>query len=71
MYNRRSNRKEIIDILPSSHQYYFEEYLSKILKEERMMVKIVNIDMWDAYKKVTIKEYCIKKIKRKRWLMPQ
>ena len=49
--------KEIIDILPSRHKYYLEEYLSKIPKEERMKVKIVNIDMWEAYKAV-FSSYC-------------
>ena len=49
--------KEIIDILPSRHQYYLEEYLSKLQKEERMRVKIVNIDMWEAYKTV-FSNYC-------------
>ena len=44
--------KQIIDILPSRHQHYLESYLSKIPKEERMKVKIVNIDMWEAYKTV-------------------
>lgn len=57
MYNRRPNKKEIIDILPSRHQHYLEEYLSKIPKEERMRVKIVNIDMWEAYK-VVFSNYC-------------
>ena len=50
-------KKEIIDILPSRHQYYLEQYLSKIPKEERMKVKIVNIDMWEAYK-VVFSNYC-------------
>ena len=50
-------KKEIIDILPSRHQYYLEEYLSKIPKEERIRVKIVNIDMWEAYK-VVFSNYC-------------
>ena len=50
-------KKEIIDILPSRHQHYLEEYLSKIPKEERMKVKIVNIDMWEAYK-VVFSNYC-------------
>ena len=50
-------KKEIIDILPSRHQHYLEEYLSKIPKEERMRVKIVNIDMWEAYK-VVFSNYC-------------
>lgn len=50
-------KKEIIDILPSRHQYYLEQYLSKISKNERMKVKIVNIDMWEAYKTVFL-NYC-------------
>ena len=50
-------KKEIIDILPSRHQHYLEEYLSRIPKEERMRVKIVNIDMWEAYK-VVFSNYC-------------
>ena len=50
-------KKEIIDILPSRHLYYLEEYLSKIPKSERMRVKIVNIDMWEAYKTV-FSNYC-------------
>ena len=50
-------KKEIIDILPSRHQYYLEQYLSKIPKIERMNVKIVNIDMWEAYK-VVFSNYC-------------
>ena len=50
-------KKEIIDILPSRHQHYLEEYLSKIPKEERVKVKIVNIDMWEAYK-VVFSNYC-------------
>ncbi len=45
-------KKEIIDILPSSHLYYLEEYLSKIPKSERMKVKIANIDMRKVYKTV-------------------
>ena len=44
--------KEIIDILPSRHKSYLERYLDKIPKEERLNVKIVNIDMWNAYKEV-------------------
>lgn len=50
-------KKEIIDILPSRHQYYLEQYLSKISRNERMKVKIVNIDMWEAYKTVFL-NYC-------------
>ena len=50
-------KKEIIDILPSRHQYYLEQYLSKIPKSERLNVKIVNIDMWEAYKTV-FSNYC-------------
>ena len=50
-------KKGIIDILPSRHQYYLEQYLSKIPKNERMRVKIVNIDMWEAYK-VVFSNYC-------------
>ena len=50
-------KKEIIDILPSRHQYYLEQYLSKIPKSERLRVKIVNIDMWEAYKTV-FSNYC-------------
>lgn len=49
--------KEIIDILPSRHQYYLEEYLSNIPQKERQNVKIVNIDMWEAYK-VVFSNYC-------------
>jgi transposase len=49
--------KEIIDILPSRHQYYLEDYLSKIPQNERLKVKIVNIDMWEAYK-VVFSNYC-------------
>lgn len=49
--------KEIIDILPSRHQEKIEEYLSKIPREERLKVKIVNIDMWEAYKK-SFEAYC-------------
>lgn len=49
--------KEIIDILPSRHQQYLEEYLIKIPKEERLSVKIVNIDMWEPYKVVFL-NYC-------------
>ena len=50
-------KKGIIDILTSRHQYYLEQYLSKIPKNERMRVKIVNIDMWEAYK-VVFSNYC-------------
>lgn len=50
-------KKEIIDILPSRHQYYLEQYLSKIPQSERLRVKIVNIDMWEAYKTV-FSNYC-------------
>ncbi|MFR1524313.1 MAG: transposase [Bacilli bacterium] len=50
-------KKEIIDILPSRHQYYLEEYLSKISQKERLEVKIVNIDMWEAYR-VVFSNYC-------------
>ena len=50
-------KKEIIDILPSRHQYYLEQYLSKIPQNERLNVKIVNIDMWEAYK-VVFSNYC-------------
>ena len=49
--------KEIIDILPSRHQYYLEQYLSKIPQNERLRIKIVNIDMWEAYKTV-FSNYC-------------
>lgn len=49
--------REIIDILPSRHQKDIEEYLSKIPREERYKVKIVNIDMWEAYK-VSFSMYC-------------
>lgn len=50
-------KKEIIDILPSRHQEYLERYLANIPLEERLMVKIVNIDMWEAYK-VVFTNYC-------------
>lgn len=49
--------KEIIDILPSRHKSYLAQYLGKIPREERLNVKIVNIDMWPAYKEV-FKAYC-------------
>lgn len=49
--------KEIIDILPSRHQEYIDRYLGKIPREERIKVKIVNIDMWEAYK-TTFSAYC-------------
>lgn len=42
--------KEILDILPSRHQSYLENYLSKIDKNERIKVKIINIDMWKPYR---------------------
>ena len=50
-------KKEIIDILPSRHQEYLERYLANIPLEERLVVKIVNIDMWEAYK-VVFTNYC-------------
>lgn len=50
-------KKEIIDIFPSRHQEYLERYLANIPLEERLMVKIVNIDMWEAYK-VVFTNYC-------------
>ena len=49
--------KEILDILPSRHQEEIDRYLSKIPKEERLKVKLVNIDMWEAYK-VSFSAYC-------------
>lgn len=49
--------KDIIDILPSRHKSFLEEYLSKIPINERLNVKIVNIDMWQAYKEV-FSQYC-------------
>lgn len=49
--------KEIIDILPSRHKAYLERYLGRIPKKERLNVKIVNIDMWPAYKEV-FSSYC-------------
>ena len=51
------NSTKIIDILPSRHQYYLEQYLSKIPQNERLRIKIVNIDMWEAYKTV-FSNYC-------------
>lgn len=49
--------REIIDILPSRHQVEIERYLAKIPKDERLRVKIVNIDMWEAYK-ISFSSYC-------------
>ena len=49
--------KDIIDILPSRHQVEIDKYLAKIPKEERLRVKLVNIDMWEAYK-VSFSAYC-------------
>ena len=49
--------KEILDILPSRHQVEIDKYLSNIPREERLNVKIVNIDMWGAYKE-SFSAYC-------------
>ena len=42
-----------VDLLPSRKKEDIKKYLSFIPLEERKQVKIVSIDMWDAYRRIT------------------
>lgn len=44
--------KKIIDILPSRHIEYLSDYFFKISENERNRVKIVNMDMWEGYRRI-------------------
>lgn len=50
-----NNSRSLHEILPNRSKSTLSRYFEKIPKEERLKVKYVTIDMWDAYKSVATK----------------
>ena len=46
------NKSKIIDIIATRHKNYLIEYFSRIPKEEKDLVKVFSMDMWDSYRDV-------------------
>lgn len=46
------NKSKIIDIIATRHKSYLIEYFSRIPKEEKDLVRVFSMDMWDSYRDV-------------------
>lgn len=46
------NKSKLIDIIATRHKNYLIEYFSRISKEEKDLVKVFSMDMWDSYRDV-------------------
>ena len=43
-------RRRVIDVLPNRLKETFEKWLDGLTKEERRAIKVVSMDMWEAYR---------------------
>ena len=46
------NKSKIIDVIATRHKNYLIEYFSRIPKEEKDLVRVFSMDMWDSYRDV-------------------
>lgn len=46
------NKSKIIDVIVTRHKNYLIEYFSRIPKQEKDLVKVFSMDMWDSYRDV-------------------